>query len=164
MLYISASAQCTSNRYTAPIFPNVTTTSGIQYGSAMAYGGLIPQSLYLDFYEPTGDTLSSRPLIVYVFGGGYLIGTRIDPPIPTYCSYLAQCGYAVASIDYRIGFNILDSQSAERAVYRGVQDLRGAVRFLCQRFPQYRIDTTAIFLTGSSAGCISGLHSLRQVL
>jgi hypothetical protein len=65
----------------------------------------------------------------------------------------------VASIDYRIGFDVLDSQSAERAVYRGVQDLRGAVRFLCQHYPQYGIDTTAIFLTGSSAGCFSGLHS-----
>lgn len=159
MFYVATLAQCTSNRYTAPIFPNVTTTSGIQFGSATAYNALFPQNLALDIYEPTGDTIASRPLIVYAFGGGYLIGTRIDPPIPTYCSYLAQCGYVVASIDYRIGFNIVDSQSAERAVYRGVQDLRGAVRFLCQRYPQYRIDTTAIFLTGSSAGCFSGLHS-----
>jgi len=159
ILYLSTCAQCTSNRYTGPVFPNVTITSGIQFGTATPYASLIPQDLYLDLYEPTGDTLSQRPLIVYAFGGGFLIGTRIDPPIPTYCSYYAQCGYIVASIDYRIGFNIVDSQSAERAVYRGVQDLRGAVRFLCQHYPQYRIDTTAIFLTGSSAGCFSGLHS-----
>ena len=159
VVYLATSAQCTSNRYQEPIFPNVTVTSGIQYGSAMAYGGLIPQDLYLDIYEPTGDTLATRPLIVYAFGGGYLIGTRNQPPIPTYASYYAQCGYVVASIDYRIGFDVLDSQSAIRAVYRGVQDLRGAVRFLCQNYPQYRLDTTAIFLTGSSAGCISGLHS-----
>jgi PKD repeat protein/pimeloyl-ACP methyl ester carboxylesterase len=159
ILYLSASAQCTSNRYTAPVFPSVTTTSGIQFGTATAYAALFPQNLYLDFYEPTGDTIAQRPLIVYVFGGGFLIGTRIDPPIPAYCTYLAKCGYTVASIDYRIGFNPLDSQSAERAVYRGVQDLRGAVRFLCQHYPQYRIDTQAIFLTGSSAGCIAGFHS-----
>ena len=152
-------AQCTSDRYTHQVFSNVTTTSGIQFGSAMAYGGLIPQALSLDLYEPSGDTISQRPLIVYAFGGGFLIGTRIDPPIVGYCTYLAKCGYVVASIDYRIGFNVVDGQSAERAVYRGVQDLRGAVRFLCQRYPQYRIDTNAIFLTGSSAGCFSGLHS-----
>jgi hypothetical protein len=159
MLYIATSAQCTSDRYTRQVFPAVTTTSGIQFGSAMPYNGLIPQSLYLDLYEPTGDTIAQRPLIVYAFGGGFLIGTRIDPPIPAYCTYLAKCGYVVASIDYRIGFNVADAASAERAVYRGVQDLRGAVRFLCQRYPQYRIDTNAIFLTGSSAGCFSGLHS-----
>lgn len=159
MLYLSVAAQCTSNRYLRPIFSNVTVTSGIQFGSATAYAGLFPQNLYLDIYAPTGDTLTSRPLIVYAFGGGFLIGTRIDPPIPTYATYFAKCGYVVASIDYRIGFNTLDTQSAEREVYRGVQDLRGAVRFLCQNYSQYKIDTTAIFLTGSSAGCFAGLHS-----
>ena len=157
--YIQLSAQCSSNRYLQPIFSNVTVTSGVQYGSATAYASLIPQNLYLDVYAPTGDTLSSRPLIVYAFGGGFLVGTRVDPPIPTYATYLAKCGYVVVSIDYRIGFNSADSQSAERAVYRGVQDLRGAVRFLCQNYSQYKIDTTAIFLTGSSAGCFAGLHS-----
>ena len=159
VFYIAAFAQCTSDRYLQPIFPNVTVTSGIQFGSAIPFGSTTPENLYLDIYTPTGDTLTSRPLIVYAFGGGFLIGTRNQPPIPTYCSYYAQCGYVVASIDYRIGFDVLDSQSAERAVYRGVQDLRGAVRFLCQNYPQYGIDTTAIFLTGSSAGCFSGLHS-----
>jgi len=159
ILYISASAQCTSDRYTRPVFQNVTTTSGVQFGSALPYGSLIQQSLYLDIYEPTGDTIANRPMIVYAFGGGFLIGTRVDPPIPTYCTYLAQCGYVVVSIDYRIGFNVADGNSATRAVYRGVQDLRGAVRFMCQRGRQYRIDTNAIFLTGSSAGCFSGLHS-----
>lgn len=152
-------AQCTSDRYTRQVFSNVTTNSGIQYGSATAYGGLIPQTLSLDLYEPAGDTIAQRPLIVYAFGGGFLIGTRIDPPIVGYCTYLAKCGYVVASIDYRIGFNPVDSQSAERAVYRGTQDLRAAVRFLCQNYPQYKIDTQAIFLTGSSAGCFAGLHS-----
>jgi len=159
MFYVSASAQCTSDRYTAPIFPNVTTNSGILFGSAVPYGSILPENLYLDIYSPTGDTLTSRPVIVYAFGGGFLIGTRVDPPIPTYCTYLAQCGYVVVSIDYRIGFDVVDSQSAERAVYRGVQDMRGAVRFLCQNYAQYGIDTTAVFLTGSSAGCFSGLHS-----
>lgn len=155
-LYINA--QCTSRRYLNPVFANVTFTSAIQFGSATNQAGL-PQDLYLDFYEPTGDTLSSRPLIVYAFGGAFLIGTRNQPPIPDYCTYYAKCGYAVASIDYRIGFNVLSTGSAIRAVYRAAQDLRASVRFLCQRYPQYRIDTTAIFLTGSSAGCFSALHS-----
>jgi hypothetical protein len=158
-LCATLSAQCTSDRYTAPVFPNVTVNSGILFGSAVPYGSILPENLYLDIYEPAGDTLTQRPLIVYAFGGGFLIGTREDPPIPTYAGYLAQCGYVVASIDYRIGFNVLDSNSAIRAVYRGVQDLRGAVRFLCQNYAQYGIDTTAIFLNGSSAGCFSGLHS-----
>jgi PKD repeat protein len=133
-------------------------TSGIYFGTADTYLG-VSQDLYLDIYAPTGDTLTKRPLIVYMFGGAFLIGTRNQPPIPVYSTYLAQCGYVVASIDYRIGFDVLSTGSAVRAVYRGIQDLRGAVRFLCQNYPQYNIDTTAIFLDGSSAGCISGIGS-----
>lgn len=155
-LYINA--QCTSRRYLDTVFHDATVTSAIYYGTADNQLG-ISQDLYLDFYEPTGDTLSSRPLIVYAFGGAFLIGTRNQPPIPDYCTYYAKCGYAVASIDYRIGFNVLSTGSAVRAVYRAAQDLRASVRFLCQRYPQYRIDTAAIFLTGSSAGCFSALHS-----
>jgi PKD repeat protein len=157
VFYLSVSGQCTSRRYQDTIFHRVTVTT-TQFGTATTQLNL-PQNLSLDFYEPTGDTLTRRPLIVYAFGGAFLIGTRNQPPVPTYCTNYAQCGYAVASIDYRIGFDVLSTGSAVRAVYRAAQDLRGAVRYLCQRYPQYRIDTSAIFLTGSSAGCIAGLAS-----
>ncbi|MCW3126797.1 MAG: hypothetical protein JWO03_2455, partial [Bacteroidetes bacterium] len=158
VFYLSVSGQCTSVRYTDTVFHRVTGQTAVQFGTADNYLG-IPIDLYLDFYEPAGDTLTKRPLIVYAFGGAFLIGTRNQPPIPDYCTYYAKCGYAVAAIDYRIGFDILSTESAERAVYRTTQDIRGAVRFLCQRYAQYRIDTTAIFLTGSSAGCFGGLYS-----
>ncbi len=155
----SFSQNCISNRYSDTIFHKVTVTSDIKYGNAFAYAALIPQDLTLDIYEPTGDTLKNRPLIVYAFGGAFLIGFKTQPPIPSYCEYLAKCGYVVVSINYRIGFNTLSGASTERAVYRAAQDLRAAVRFIAQRATQYRVDTAAIFLTGSSAGCFSGLHS-----
>ena len=154
----SVFAQCDSLRYTKPVFSNVTKAAQIKFGTAPPYGIITSQDLYLDFYEPLGDTLKQRPLIVYAFGGGYLIGDKNQPPIPDYCQYYAKCGYAVAAIDYRIGFNTVSTESVERAVYRGVQDVNAAVRFLCQRNSTYKIDTNAIFLTGSSAGCFSGLH------
>ncbi|MBP6732793.1 MAG: PKD domain-containing protein, partial [Chitinophagales bacterium] len=112
-----------------------------------------PQDLYLDFYEPTGDTLTKRPLIIFQFGGGFTIGWRSQPDIPAFCNYFAKCGYAVASIDYRIGLNPLDTNSTLRAYYRGVQDERSAIRYLCQRADQYKIDTSLLILTGTSAGC-----------
>ncbi len=151
-------AQCTSNRYTDTIYHQVQKTTQIFYGTADNNLGL-SQDLYLDFYEPKNDTLLYRPLIVYAFGGAFLIGDKNQPPIPTYCEHFAKAGYAVASIDYRIGFNTLSTGSCERAVVRAIQDLRSALRFLCQRANIYRIDTSAIFLTGSSAGCIAGIHS-----
>lgn len=156
--YGNTYSQCISSRYLDTIYPNVTKTTQILYGNADPYLGL-SQNLYLDFYEPTGDTLRYRPLIIYAFGGAFLIGDKNQPPIPEYCNHFAKAGYAVAAIDYRIGFNTLSTGSCERAVVRAVQDLRAAIRFLSQRAIQFNIDTSAIFLTGSSAGCIAGLHS-----
>jgi len=151
---------CVSNRYKEKVFSAVTKTSQVYYGTADPYGAIVQaQDLYMDIYEPTGDTLANRPVIVYAFGGAFLIGDKNQPPIPDYCTALAQMGYVVVAIDYRIGFNVVSSGSTVRAVYRAAQDLRAAVRFLCQRNQQYRIDTASVILTGSSAGCFSGLHS-----
>jgi PKD repeat protein len=156
---ITACAQtnCSSLRYQQPVFDSVAITSGIYFGTATPYGVLaLPQDLYLDFYEPYGDTLSKRPLIVFQFGGGFAIGWRSEPVIPDFCKFFAQHGYAVASIDYRLGFNV-DSQSTVRAMYRAMQDERAALRFLAANANLFRIDTNNIFLTGTSAGCFSAL-------
>ncbi len=149
----SFSQTCSSLRYQDTIFHTVTLTTS-QFGVATPYGVLAqPQNLFLDFYEPTGDTLTTRPLIVFQFGGGFTIGWRSEPDIPGFCNYFAKCGYAVASIDYRIGLNPLDTNSTIRAYYRGVQDERSAIRYLCSRAAQLKIDTSILILAGTSAGC-----------
>jgi acetyl esterase/lipase len=150
---------CAPVRYLEEVFEEVTVNTGISFGQADPYGIIGSQDLQLDLYMPSGDVLEKRPLIIYAFGGGFLIGFRSQPPIPEYCERWARMGYVVAAIDYRIGFNTTSSGSAERAVYRGVQDVRAAMRFLGQFSAGYGIDTTSIFLTGSSAGCFSALHS-----
>src|SRR5688572_19714468 len=105
----SFSQACNSLRYQDTIFHSVTITT-FKFGTATPYGLLAqPQDLFLDFYEPTGDTLTNRPLIVFQFGGGFTIGWRSEPVIPQFCDYFAKCGYAVASIDYRLGLNPLDT-------------------------------------------------------
>lgn len=159
-----AQSNCNSQRYQDTIYHSVKVTNDIKFATATPYGLLAqPQDLYMDIYEPANDTQTRRPLIVFQFGGGFLIGWRSQPPIPQYCEYFAKCGYVVASIDYRIGFDVLSTGSAERAVIRAVQDQRAAIRHLCQRTNQYKIDTASIFLTGTSAGCFAGLHSTFMV-
>ncbi|MDB5283595.1 MAG: hypothetical protein JWO06_2670 [Bacteroidota bacterium] len=155
-LFSSAFAQtsCNSQRYQDTIFHNVSVTTGIYFATATPFGILAqPQDLYLDIYEPTGDTLTKRPIIVFQFGGGFVIGSRNEPDIPQFATYFAQLGYVVASIDYRIGLNPLDTGSTVRAFYRGVQDERSAIRFLAQNAAQFKLDTNYLILTGTSAGC-----------
>jgi dienelactone hydrolase len=155
---------CTSNRYNAKIFSAVTTSSGVQFGTARSYNalGLNTQvNLKFDIYEPQGDTLSSRPVIIFFFGGAYLIGTRNQPPIPTIAAEYVKRGYVFISADYRIGFNTFSGGSAERAVMRAVQDQSAMLRFLVDNASTYKVDTSRIVLMGTSAGCVSALHYIH---
>lgn len=160
VLLQNASAQsCSSLRYKQEVFNTVDITTGIVYGNADPYGVVSSQDLTLDVYEPAGDTLSKRPVIVYAYGGAFLIGLTNQPPIPYYGDFYAKHGYVFVSISYRLGFNTVLAGSPERAVYRAAQDLRAAERHLIQRAAQYRIDTSKIILMGSSAGSITDFHS-----
>ena len=152
-----AQTNCQSQRYIDEVFPSYTLTSGVYYGKDDPYGVLTNQDLYLDIYMPTGDTLSKRPIIVHQYGGGYLIGWRSEPNIPAFAEMYTKRGFIFVSIDYRIGFNPLESASAERAVYRGLVDLKASLRFLKDNATTYGIDTNNIFLTGTSAGSISAM-------
>ena len=105
-----AQVSCESLRYKQPVFDSVSVNTGIYFATVQPYGLLSPpQDLLLDFYEPVGDTLTKRPLIVFQFGGGFAIGWRSEPVIPQFCEYFAKCGYAVASIDYRLGAHQLQA-------------------------------------------------------
>jgi len=159
-----AQSPCPSQRYQSAVFSQVTKTDGVKFATVDPYGVIDQQDLFLDIYQPTGDTLSKRPVIVYAYGGGFLIGTRNQPPIPYYAEYYAKLGYVFVSIEYRLGFNVVTPGSPERAVYRSVQDLRAAIRHLAQRANQYRIDTGRIILMGSSAGNFAAFHSTYMEL
>jgi hypothetical protein len=77
------------------------------------------------------------------------------------CQRFAKKGYVTASIDYRLGFFPFDSANAVKAVVRATQDLRAAIRYFYkdkQTTNTYKIDTTHIFIGGSSAGAITALH------
>lgn len=154
---IYAQSNCESQRYVTEVFSDHTFEGAIQYGSDDPYGLISNQNLYLDVYQPLGDTLDKRPVIVHQFGGGYLIGWRSEPNIPTFADEYTKRGFVFISIDYRIGFNPLDANSAERAVYRGILDLKAALRFIADNADTYGIDTNNIFLTGTSAGSISAM-------
>ncbi len=155
----TAQTMCGSLRYQDSIFHTVDTTLGVYFATANPFGLNSSQDLYLDIYQPANDTQKHRPLIVFQHGGSFMNGSRNQTIIPAYATYFAKCGYVVASIDYRLGFDPLSTGSSERAVYRAIQDLRASVRFLCLQADQYGIDTNSVILDGNSAGCISGLCS-----
>jgi poly(3-hydroxybutyrate) depolymerase len=156
-----ADAQCNGGRYASNVFTNVTATTAIQYGQNALFTGA-NQILTLDFYQPTGDTETKRPLIILAHGGSFQFGSSADGDVTYLCQEFARKGYACASINYRKGFFPLDSLNAVKAVIRAVQDMKAAVRFFYkdskEGINQFKIDTNNIFVGGSSAGAITALH------
>ena len=88
-------------RYRDPIFSAVTVTNGIAFGSAK---NLANQTidLALDMYRPTGDTVTSRPAIVWVHGGSFSGGSRGSLELVDEATTFAKAGYVNVSIDYRL--------------------------------------------------------------
>lgn len=161
-----AQESCTNNRYLSQNF-TVTRTDNIPYGNAPAliYPPYVSETstynkqLVLDLYLPDTDTLTKRPAIVMAFGGAFLLGWKQQPQLVDFCNALASRGYVVASIDYRLGFNPANTNTAIRAVYRAAQDLKAAIRFLKLNAATYGIDTNYVYAGGNSAGGVSALHA-----
>lgn len=157
---IHAQTPCATGRYSTNLFSNVTVTSDINFGSNTSAFG-IPTQLDLDVYEPTGDTETARPLIIWAHGGSFIGGSKTDPDVVTLSNEFAKKGYVCASMEYRLGMWPIDSSNAIMAVLRGVQDMKAAIRFFYKdkaTNDTYKIDTTRIFIGGSSAGAITALH------
>ena len=127
--------------------------------------------LYMDMYEPAvipGDTLD-RPTVLFVFGGGFVMGRRDDPWVLPWFKLLNENGYRVVSVDYRLGlkgrrmrfdlFHLIESADyTKAAVDMGVEDVFAAVRYLADH-PELGVKMDNIVISGSSAGAMISLSS-----
>lgn len=174
--------QLLPDRYRNEIFTNVTETDEVLFSTAVPVpepgGGFYEwltgyplnvveyntsdQDLFMDIFEPLGDTIQKRPLVIICFGGGFLAGSKDHWSIRLIAEKLAKRGYVTATIDYRLGMNIFDADLSMRAPYRGLQDGRSAIRFFkadAANDNVYRIDTNNIYIGGHSAGAFIALHN-----
>ncbi len=175
-VFIMVQAQVLT-RYSNFVFRNVSVTKNVVYGSNYEYGTNQPVDLLMDIYEPVGDTLSARPVIILIHAGSFLpssiasaafgrtpIGTREDSCIVELCKRYARMGYVAIAATHRVGWNPqattqeARAQSIIQAVWRAVQDGRALVRYLRKNHAQWRIDTTRIVMGGASSGAYVGLH------
>ena len=152
-------------RFIDEIFSEVTVTPDIVYGNAPDLPFLFlfewntnDIDLHMDIYEPEGDTMDDRPVIIFAHSGSFFLGSKDAQDMVELCKESARRGYVAISMEYRLGLNILSGYSGERAVYRGVQDGSAIIRYLREFHDQYNINPEKIFLWGSSAGSFIGLH------
>lgn len=172
----SAQAQALPNRYRSEITTKLTTTTNVVFSTNIPQvtttnvsGYLIANeetygnqrvTLRMDIYQPQGDTLSRRPVIVFCFGGGFVNGSRTSRDMVLLAQAFARRGFVTATIDYRLGMNLSDPEKAKRAVYRALQDGRSAVRFFRNNSAVYRVDPAQIYLSGHSAGAFVACNNV----
>lgn len=144
----------------------VQTFKDIRYGQAVnPYSGKQTE-LLLDLYSPGYDPRPARPAVVLLHGGYLTGGDKTGDSMPDLAITLAQRGYLVASINYRlapvsaISFQLLHSHPdrAQHIVEMVQEDAKAAVRFMRMMAKEWRIDVNRIVIGGDSAGAIAALY------
>lgn len=158
---LAAQTECGNGRYTDPsLFDSLHVTPAVPFGLNTGVNGQ-PQTLYMDVYEPAGDTLSERPVVLVAFGGSFVAGTRAD--VAAICQAFAHRGFVAVAPDYRVGFFFPNATTTQQAVLRGAHDMRACVRYLRKTVAEdgnpYGIDVDRIIVGGVSAGAISAIHA-----
>jgi len=154
---------CDGDRYSSDIFENFTATTALKYGEGSTFSGNF-QELFLDIYEPEGDTETLRPLIILAFGGSFIGGERED--MAFLCEAYAKKGYVAATIDYRLYdgpfFPIPSAEDMTDVVVKSISDMKAAIRYMREDAATtnlYKIDPDNIFVGGISAGAITAAHT-----
>ena len=147
-------------RYRDPVFSSVAVSPGITCGRAPDNSGN-PVALELDLYQPAGDTVSRRPAVAWVHGGGFAVGDKGSGR--NFATYFARRGYVAVSINYRLlappgcGGNPDPTPQCEQAALAAQHDAQAAVRWLRANAAFLGVDRDRIAMAGSSAGAITSL-------
>ena len=131
---------------------------------------LAPVDLHMDVYTPKKDSEKKRPAVLVMHGGAFAAGNKADTNqiSITYCDSLAARGFVAIAVQYRLGIAStigdgllqIDSLDFSRSVYRGIQDVRTAVRYVRSHADELGVDKDRIYLLGNSAGAILALENI----
>ncbi len=147
---------CEFNRFDSSLnqftFSSVTTTD-------IVYGNDITNNV-ARVYQPVGDQNSCRPVVIWTHGGGFYTGSYLEAKTTDLMIQLARKGYVAISIRYRLWpTSPSTNQEYQEAMIRGVQDMLAAVRYIKSNASTFGIDSSLVFLGGSSAGAIIANHA-----
>lgn len=162
IIAVSFTGYC-QERYTEPYFDEISVET-------LTYATKNGENLDLDIYLPQADAETERATLIFVHGGGFSGGQRNQKNIVEFCTRMANYGYVVASLSYRLtrkgkpeGFGCdCPANDKLNTFYAAVEDIQDATFFLIENRHQFSIDPQKIILAGSSAGAESVLNTAYQ--
>ncbi len=122
-------------------------------------------TLKLDLYRPS-DYKGDLPLLIYVHGGGFASGQRNANYIADFATNIAEYGYAVASISYRLTMKDIGlgcevkARKKIKAFNTASDDISYAVKYLTSKKNGFNIDESKVVLSGTSSGAEAVLNSV----
>lgn len=127
-------------------------------------------TLQMDFYDAakgSSQTIDGKqkPAVIFVFGGGFMEGTRDHKSYHKWFQQLTQEGYKVFSIDYRLGLKgvtkmgVAQRDLLKKAINMAVEDLYSATSFIVANAAEFGIDPSMLVIAGSSAGAITCMQA-----
>ena len=130
--------------------------------------------LFLDIYNPANGSETTfqgieKPTIIFMFGGGFIRGSRDDQSYLPWFKMLTENGYRVISLDYRLGLKGADKVGVaqvnvlDKAIHMGVEDLFSATAFICDNAEQLGVDPSNMVISGSSAGAIIVMQAEYEI-
>lgn len=130
--------------------------------------------LYMDVYDPADGSETSvngveKPLVIFMFGGGFIRGTRDDESYNGWFRTMTENGYRVVSIDYRLGLKgsnkvgIAQVNVLDKAIHMAVEDLFSATNFILENADQFEVSPDNIVISGSSAGAITVMQAEYEI-
>lgn len=96
----------------------------------------------LTIYTPQNQSAAPRPLVLFIHGGGWVIGTA--RAVSPFAKLLASEGYIVANLDY--------SLAPEYRYPTPILQSAAAIDYLLTHASEFGADPTRFFIGGNSAG------------
>lgn len=111
----------------------------------------------MDVYLPDASKPGPHPVVVWIHGGGWVGGSKSAARELNIGTTLAENGYAVFSIDYKLGVETTETDPAkvrpENVPWpQNIHDCKTAVRFIRREAERFGIDPARVAVSGGSAG------------
>ncbi|MGY5060736.1 alpha/beta hydrolase fold domain-containing protein [Streptomyces sp. 900105755] len=119
------------------------SATGREPDRTVTYATLGGEQMKADLYLPETASASAAPLVVSIHGGGFISGSR-GPTV--YTSWLADQGYAVLDVDYRL------ATATEHTWNTADADVGCAMTWATAHASEYGLDMDRVATFGGSAG------------